>query len=480
MTSTDTRDHMATSAPRAFPAGFVWGSATAAYQVEGAAHDDGRQPSIWDTFCRTPGKVHNGDTGDIAVDQYNRYADDVALMSKIGLQAYRFSVAWPRIQPTGSGPANEKGLDYYERLVDSLLGAGIKPFLTLYHWDLPQPLEDAGGWPERDTAHRFADYAQIVYERLHDRVRSWTTLNEPWCSAFLGYGSGRHAPGRQNEADSIKAAHHLLLGHGEAVTAMRAMHEGDNEFGVTFNLAHASPVTDSAEDADAVRRIHIVQNRLFLDPTLLGEYDDELTTFIDGVAGTEHIHDGDAATIGASLDFLGINYYMPFVVRGGGEPDTVNPSPYSGAQDVAFEYGGRELTAMGWEVDAKTFEEVLTRVARNYPPIPIYVTENGAAYDDYSDPEGNVHDPRRRQYVHDHVGAMHDAMAAGADIRGYFLWSMFDNFEWAEGYAKRFGMVYVDYPTQTRIMKDSAHWYASVIASNSLMPVPVVAEPTAR
>ena len=455
---------------RSFPAGFVWGSATAAYQVEGAADADGRMPSIWDTFCRVPGAVHNGDTGDRAVEQYLRYRDDIALMKQINLAAYRFSVSWPRVQPTGSGAVNEKGLDYYERLVDALLADGIAPFLTLYHWDLPQPLEDAGGWPERDTADRFTDYAQIVYDRLGDRVKHWTTLNEPWCSAFLGYGSGRHAPGRRDEAASIRAAHHLLLGHGQAVTAMRAS-GGDNSFGVTFNLAYAAPVSDSAADADAVRRIDIMQNRIFLDPTLLGKYDDELLAHIETVGGAAHIQEGDAATIGAPLDFLGVNYYMPFLVRAGGEPDLESPSPYSGAQDVVFEDGGREHTAMGWEVDAPTFREVLTRVHRNYPPIPIYITENGAAYHDYSDPEGGVHDVERQQYVHDHLIAAHDAIADGADIRGYFLWSLLDNFEWAEGYAKRFGMIYVDYPSQARILKDSAHWYSKVIAANAIVPL---------
>ncbi|MDQ1709625.1 MAG: beta-glucosidase [Frankiaceae bacterium] len=454
-----------------FPPGFVWGSATAAYQVEGAVHADGRGPSIWDTFCRVPGAVHNGDTGDIAVDQYNRYEDDVALMTKIGLHAYRFSVSWARVQPAGSGAPNAKGLDYYDRLVDALRGAGLEPFLTLYHWDLPQPLEDAGGWPSRDTAHRFADYAQLVHDRLHDRVTHWTTLNEPWCSAFLGYGSGKHAPGRRDELDAVKAAHHLLLGHGEAVTAMRAQHTG-SRFGITLNLAHATAQTDSAADADAVRRIHLVQNRLFLDPVLLGTYDDELRAHVDSVGGSDHIQGGDGATIGVPLEFLGVNYYMPFVVSGGQQPNAAEPSPYSGAQDVTFEYGGRERTAMGWEVDASTFNDVLFRVHRDYPPIPIYVTENGAAYDDYSDPEGHVHDGRRRQYVHDHIAAMHDAMAAGADVRGYFLWSLLDNFEWSEGYAKRFGMVYVDYPTQTRILKDTALWYADTIRANAVAPLP--------
>lgn len=471
MTSTETSLLAAqATAETRFPDGFLWGSATAAYQVEGAAHDDGRLPSIWDTFCRKPGAVLNGDTGDVAVEQYYRYREDVAMMRTIGLAAYRFSTSWTRVQPTGTGQVNEKGLDYYERLVDALLADGVAPLVTLYHWDLPQPLEDAGGWPERDTAHRFADYAQIVYDRLRDRVSLWTTLNEPWCSAFLGYGSGRHAPGRRDEVASVRAAHHLLLGHGEAVTAMRAS-GGDSQFGVTFNLANAAPLTDSPADADAARRIHIAQNRLFLDPTLLGRYDDELLAHIEGVSGTQHILDGDAATIGVPLDYLGINYYMPFLVRAGGQPDLINPSPYAGAQDVVFEYGGRERTAMGWEVDAASFHDVLMRVHHDYPPIPLYITENGAAYHDYSDPEGHVHDAERQHYVHDHLAAAQAAIAAGADIRGYFLWSLMDNFEWAEGYSKRFGMVYVDYPSQQRILKDSALWYGSVIRGNALVPV---------
>jgi beta-glucosidase len=472
-----------------FPSGFLWGAATAAYQIEGAAAEDGRSPSIWDTYSHTPGRVRNGDTGDIAADHYHRYRDDVALMSELGLTAYRFSTSWSRVQPTGRGPAVERGLDFYRRLVDELLGAGITPVVTLYHWDLPQELEDAGGWPVRDTAERFGDYAALMAEALGDRVRHWTTLNEPWCSAFLGYGSGVHAPGRTDPADSLRAAHHLNLGHGRAVTALRsALPARAAQLSITLNLHEVRPLRASRADLDAARRIDAVGNRVFLGPILDGEYPQDLR------ADTAHLVDwdqlvspGDLTSISAPIDALGINYYSPTLVSAGSGPEgdaghaaagarddghgTSDQSPWPGSEAVLFHRppGGR--TAMDWSIDPSGLADLIGRLARDYPRLPLMITENGAAFDDYVSPEGRVHDPERIAYVHDHLAAVHAAMERGADVRGYFLWSLMDNFEWAYGYGKRFGAVYVDYPTQRRIPKSSAYWYAETIRRGAIPPI---------
>ncbi len=453
-----------------FPPEFLWGCATSAYQIEGAVADDGRGPSIWDTFSHLPGRVHNSDHGDRAADHYHRYDEDVRLMAELGLRVYRFSVAWPRVQPRGRGPANQRGLDFYRRLVDRLLDAGIEPWLTLYHWDLPQALEDDGGWPERDTAERFADYAQVVYGALGDRVRYWTTLNEPFCASLLGYGSGRHAPGRRDGAAAIRAAHHLLLGHGMAMRAMRAM-APDNQLGVTLNLYPVRPFSASAGDAEAARRVDGIQNRLFVDPILLGSYPADVLADLEPVSGLGHLRQGDEALIAAPIDVLGINYYQPYVVSAlppgiGGDPDFEAQFPGLSGVRAVQQDGPR--TANGWSVDAGGLLEVLTWLQRSYPRVPLVVTENGAAFDDYANPEGEIHDPERIGFLEGHFRAAHAALAQGVDLRGYFVWSLLDNFEWAEGYSKRFGLVYVDFPSQRRVLKDSARWYREVIARGGL------------
>jgi beta-glucosidase len=450
-----------------FPAGFRWGSATAAYQIEGAAGEDGRTPSIWDTFSRTPGKVRNGDTGDIAADHYHRVREDVALMKEVGITDYRFSLSWPRIQPTGSGPAAQKGLDFYRSLVDELLDAGIRPVATLYHWDLPQELEDAGGWPERATAERFAEYASLAAEALGDRVPTWTTLNEPWCAAFLGYGSGVHAPGRTDEAASLRAAHHLNLAHGLAVQALREALPGSSEVSLTLNLHVIRALSDAPEDRDAARRIDAVGNRVFLDPVFHGRLPEDLVADTVHLTDWSFVRDGDLKTISTPIDSLGVNYYSPSVVAAG---TSETPSPWPGAAErVRFLPAPGPRTAMDWPVDADGLYELLVRLRDELPGVPLLITENGAAYDDYADPEGEVHDPERVAYLDAHLAATHRAIADGADVRGYFLWSLLDNFEWAYGYGKRFGIVYVDFASQRRTPKDSARWYAQVIARGGLL-----------
>ncbi|MEQ4725800.1 GH1 family beta-glucosidase [Nonomuraea sp. B19D2] len=438
-----------------FDPGFLWGAATSSYQIEGAAAEDGREPSIWDVFAAQPGNVRDGDTGDVACDHYHRYRDDVALMAELGLRAYRFSVAWPRVQPRGSGAVNQRGLDFYRRLVDELLSRGIEPWPTLYHWDLPQPLEDAGGWPARDTALRFADYAAAVHDALADRVTHWTTLNEPWCAAFLGYATGEHAPGRREPAAAIHAVHHLLLGHGLAASAMSG-----SRVGITLNPTQASPATGAAEDLDAARRIDGVANRIFLDPLFRAAYPADVVQDLTEVTGFEHVRDGDLKMIAAPLDFLGVNYYTPAIVSGDGSAH--QPSPYVGSETVRFVDGGRPRTAMGWEVDEGGLSDLLVRLARDYPVTALYVTENGAAYDD------EVHDADRIAYLDGHLRACHDAVARGVPLRGYFAWSLLDNFEWAHGYSQRFGLVHVDFATLRRTPKDSARWYAEVIRRGGL------------
>ncbi|MFJ2651674.1 GH1 family beta-glucosidase [Streptomyces sp. NPDC087420] len=467
-----------TAAPLTFPAGFLWGTATAAYQIEGAAQADGRTPSIWDVYSRTPGKVRNGDTGDIATDHYHRWREDIAIMADLGVGAYRFSVSWPRVQPGGRGPASAKGLDFYRGLADGLLDKGIRPVVTLYHWDLPQELEDAGGWPERDTAFRFAEYAGLVADALGDRVGSWTTLNEPWCSAFLGYGSGVHAPGRTDPADALRAAHHLNLGHGLAVQALRERLPATAQVSVTLNLHHVRPLTEDPADVDAARRIDGTANRVFTGPMLEGAYPADVMADTATVTDWSFVHDGDTALIHQPLDFLGVNYYSPTLVshhtgpaahRSDGHGASEH-SPWAGADEVAFHQTPGERTAMGWTIDPEGLYELLLRVKRDHPGLPMMITENGAAFDDYAGPDGEVRDPERIAYLREHLAAVHRAIGAGADVRGYFLWSLLDNFEWAYGYGKRFGMVYVDYATQRRIPKSSAHWYGRLTRSGTLHP----------
>ncbi|MFF7033284.1 GH1 family beta-glucosidase [Streptomyces griseus] len=477
----DTVPQQASAATAPFPTGFLWGAATAAYQVEGAAAEMGRTPSIWDTFSHTPGKVLNGDTGDVAADHFHRYRDDVALMKRLGLQAYRFSVSWSRVQPTGRGPAVERGLDFYRSLVDELLAAGIKPVATLYHWDLPQELEDAGGWPERATAERFADYAAIMARALGDRVSMWTTLNEPWCSAFLGYGSGVHAPGRTEPAAALRAAHHLNLAHGRAAEALRANLPASAQTSVTLNLHQVRPLTDSEADADAARRIDAVGNRIFTGPMLKGAYPEDLLADTERLVNwSELVQEGDLAAIAAPIDVLGVNYYTPTIVStpADGAGDTRNDghgssdhSPWPGSEHVAFHLAeGRPVTAMNWSVKPEGLYDLLMDVSREHPDLALMVTENGAAFEDAPDADGRVHDPERIAYLHGHLEAVRRAVVDGADVRGYFLWSLMDNFEWGYGYAKRFGAVHIDYATQRRTPKSSAHWYGEVIARHALPP----------
>ncbi len=444
------------------PANFRWGTATSAYQIEGAVNADGRTPSIWDTFCRVPGAVDNGDTGDLACDHYRRMPQDVMLIRDLGLDAYRFSVAWPRVQPGGKGPANQAGLAFYDRLVDALLSSNIEPWLTLYHWDLPQELEDAGGWPNRDTAYRFADYAELVYDKLGDRVAHWTTLNEPWCSAMLGYVEGVQAPGRRDFGAGMHAIHHLLLGHGLAVQRLRAANKGNPlELGITLNLSTAKPATDSIADLEAARRADGLGTRIYLDPIWHGRYPEDVLA--DLAARDVHlpIEDGDLKTISAKLDTLGVNYY--FSLRSSGVDEDGRDRDGNGHPVGRGVLYGLPQTAMGWEIMPDDFAELLTRVGRDYPGVPVFVTENGAAFRDEPDAAGFVPDRDRIDYLASHIAAVQKARESGTDIRGYFVWSLLDNFEWAYGYDKRFGIVRVDYPSQQRIPKLSAHWYRDTI-----------------
>ncbi|MFI0820476.1 glycoside hydrolase family 1 protein [Streptomyces sp. NPDC021098] len=461
-----------------FPPGFLWGAAAAAYQVEGAAQEDGRTPSIWDTFSHTPGKVLGGDTGDVAVDHYHRFREDIRLMADLNLAAYRFSVSWSRVQPTGRGPAVQRGLDFYRGLVDELLSAGIQPVLTLYHWDLPQELENTGGWPERETAERFAEYAGIVAEALGDRVEYWTTLNEPWCSAFLGYGSGVHAPGRTERLAPLRAAHHLNLAHGLGAQALRAALPARAQIAISLNPAVVRPLTQDPADLDAQRRIDALANRVFSGPLLRGAYPSDLIEDTAAITDWSFVRDGDLAVIKHPLDALGINYYTPSLVSAatdnGDRParhdghGASTHSPWPGSERVAFHQTPGERTEMGWTVDPTGLYDLLMRYTREAPGVPLYITENGAAYDDKPDADGRVHDPERIEYLRAHLATAHRAIADGADLRGYFLWSLMDNFEWAYGYSKRFGAVYVDYPTQARVPKSSALWYADVARTGEL------------
>jgi beta-glucosidase len=473
------------SSARTFPPDFLWGSATAAYQIEGGATEGGRGPSIWDTFSHTPGTTLNGDTGDVAADHYHRYLEDVALMKDLGLQAYRFSVSWPRVQPGGSGAFNPEGIAFYSGLVDALLEAGVAPVVTLYHWDLPQELEDAGGWANRDTAYRFAEYAERMAHELGDRITVWTTLNEPWCSAYLGYGSGVHAPGRTDGAAALAAVHHLNLAHGLAARAIRGVLGEQAKVSITLNLHVIRPDDPgSAADLDAVRKIDALANRAFLGPVLDGQYPADLLSDTAAVTDWSFVQDGDLESIRTRIDVLGVNYYSTVRVRhhdgSGGQPQDdghgeSSASPWIGATDVAFVRQPGPYTAMGWNIEPAGMTELLLSLHRTYPDQPLMITENGAAFDDEVSPDGRVHDARRVAYLHDHIDAVGRAMDAGADVRGYFVWSLLDNFEWAYGYDRRFGIVRVDYDTLERTPKDSGHWYRELARTRTLPPVQAAA-----
>jgi beta-glucosidase len=458
---------------REFPPDFVFGAATAAYQIEGAYDEDGRGPSIWDTFSHTPGKVLNGDTGDVADDHYHRWRDDLDLMASLHLDAYRFSIAWPRLLPTGRGEINKAGLEFYDRLVEGLLERGISPAATLYHWDLPQPLQDEGGWTNRATAEAFADYAAVVGAALGDRVDRWITLNEPWCSAYLGHASGVHAPGLHDPAAALTALHHLNLAHGLAVPALRAHVRSGADVGVTLNLFAVRG--DGPTGTEAVRRIDALGNRAFLGPMLHGAYPDDLLTDTASITDWSFVHEGDLATIHQPIDFLGVNYYSTQLVRlrgsgppvAGELPGTFPDDTWPGAQDVEFLPQPGPATAMGWHVDPTGLDDLLHALATEVPGLPLYITENGAAYDDEV-LDGAVHDDDRVDYLRRHLGVCLDAIADGVDLRGYFVWSLLDNFEWAYGYAKRFGIVRVDYGSMARIPKDSARFYSEVARTHRL------------
>jgi beta-glucosidase len=445
-----------------FPEGFIWGAATSAYQIEGAVAEDGRGESIWDRFCRTPGAVIGGDTGDVACDHYRRWRDDIALMRHLGLGAYRFSIAWPRILPAGQGAVNGAGLDFYDRLVDGLLEAGITPFATLYHWDLPQPLEDAGGWPSRTVAEAFVGYADVVSRRLGDRVKHWITHNEPWCAAVLGYGEGLHAPGLRHGASMLAASHHLLLSHGWAVPVIRQNSPGA-QVGITLNLVPVAPASSDEADYDAFRRMDGAQNRWYLDPLYGRGYPPDVIA--DHIAagnlpaeGWRAERPGDLTAISARCDFLGVNYYMRAIGRAGAAAALPPPPPPQS-----------DVTDIGWEIYPDGLQEILTRVHFDYRPGTIYVTENGASYGTAPGDDGRIRDAARVRFLHDHLVAARQAIAAGVPLAGYFAWSLIDNFEWAYGYGQRFGITWVDYQSQQRVLKDSGHWYRRVIGDNRVV-----------
>jgi len=432
----------------AFPREFVWGAATAAFQIEGATHADGRGESIWDRFCSIPGKVANGDTGDEACDHYHRWPEDLELMSRLGLEGYRFSIAWPRVQPEGRGRANRTGLDFYRRLVEGLLEREITPLATLYHWDLPQRLQDQGGWASRDVVDRFTEYAQLVFDGLGDLVDSWITHNEPWVTSFLGYGSGVKAPGVADWQSALAAAHHVLLSHGRAARAFRAGgHTG--ELGITLDLTHVSG------EPEAARRLDGHRNRWFLDAVLRGSYPVDMVELYDERVGPlDFVHDGDLHEIGAPIDFLGVNFYQPAVAHPGDGPLAVEETRADGPR-----------TAMGWTVEPRSLTTLLLRLRRDYGDVPLVITENGASFEDPPvDGHSVVEDPDRVAYLRDHIAAVELAVGEGVDVRGYYVWSLLDNFEWEHGYDSRFGIVAVDFASQRRTPKRSALWYRDLIA----------------
>ena len=439
-----------------FPADFRWGLATAAYQIEGAAREGGRGPSIWDTFAHTPGLTRHGDTGDIACDHYHRWESDLELLAGLGVTDYRLSVSWSRLQPSGAGPLNDEGVAFYERVLTGLRHRGIRPLVTLYHWDLPQPLEDAGGWPVRATAERFGEYAGLVVDRLGHLADEWITLNEPWCSSFLGYGSGAHAPGRTDLRAAVAAAHHLNLAHGLALAAIRRA-SLTARVGISNIVTEILPRTASDEDAAAVTRLDAVSNRVFLDPVYLGEYSPAVLEQLGPLGLNELVAPGDLELISAPTDFAGINHYQRIIAWNdeAAEPWGLGDQPAEPA-----------TTSFGWSVIPDSLAAVLGRISREFTGLPLYVTENGASFDDYVDPEGGVDDEQRIDYLAGYLEAAGRAIASGVDLRGYYAWSFLDNFEWAEGYSKRFGLVYVDYRTQERIPKQSAHWYQRLIADH--------------
>ncbi|AZR73767.1 beta-glucosidase [Anoxybacter fermentans] len=442
---------------RYFPEDFIWGAATASYQIEGAYNEDGKGESIWDRFSHTPGKILNGDTGDVACDHYHRFREDVKLMKELGLDSYRFSISWPRVLPEGKGQVNEKGLDFYKQLVDQLLKAGIDPAITLYHWDLPQALQEKGGWANRDTAKYFVEYANLIFKELGDVVPLWITHNEPWVVSFPGHAFGEHAPGIKNYQTALQVAHNLLLSHGMAVQSFRQLGL-PGKIGITLNLTPVYPFSDNEADQKACDLQDAFINRWFLDPIFEGSYPEELHQIYRKKVGEFIIKNDDLEIINQKIDFLGINYYLRLVVKH-------NPD-YNifGVETVKPE--GREYTEMGWEVYPEGLYDLLIRLHKDYAPEALYITENGAAYQDQIDADGRVHDQKRIAYLKAHLKNAHRAIEAGVPVKGYYIWSLMDNFEWAFGYSKRFGLIYINYDNQQRILKDSAYWYRTIIAKN--------------
>jgi beta-glucosidase len=446
---------------RSFPPGFVWGIGTASYQIEGAVTEDGRRPSIWDTFSHTPGRIAHGDTGDVACDHYHRWAGDLDLLVEMGVPSYRFSIAWPRVMPDGR-TVNQPGVDFYKRLVDGLLDRGIDPVVTLYHWDLPQDLEDRGGWRNREIVDLFTDYAVVMGKEIGDRVPLVTTLNEPWCSAYLGHATGEHAPGLTDNALAYPVAHHLNLAHGRAVTALRGILPAEAQISVTLNLQEVLPASETPEDLAAAAHAEAISNRIFLEPMLRGRYPDDLLEGTAHLTDWSFVRDGDLAEIQAPLDLLGVNYYSPGMVTA-----TPGTTPWPGTDRAWRHDMDAPQTIMGWAIQPSALTDLLVRTHREFG-VPLVVTENGIAGHDAVGADGAVHDPHRIDYLHDHLGAVLDAVELGADVRGYFGWTLLDNFEWAWGYDKRFGLVHVDFADQTRTPKDSARWFTGVIERNEL------------
>jgi beta-glucosidase len=437
-----------------FPADFRWGCSTSSYQIEGAVADDGRGESIWDGFCATPGHIRDGSSGAVACDHYHRWPEDLDLARSLGVNAYRFSIAWPRIQPGGRGPALAKGLDFYDRLVDGMLARGLEPWATLYHWDLPQALQDQGGWAKRSTVDAFADYAGLVARHLGDRVKHWITHNEPWCTAFLGHAEGSHAPGVRDFGTAIQVCHHLLLSHGRAIPALRAASPGA-QIGITLSLHPTHAASEAAADHAAAQRHDGLRNRWWLDPLHGRGYPIDTLSLLGPLAPT--VAAGDLQEIATPCDFLGINYYFP---------EQVADAPGQGVlASRMVERPNVERTAFGWEVSPEGMVELLTRVQREWSPAPIYLTENGSTWDDVRLPDGRIDDVQRLSYLARHIAAAGQAIAQGVPLKGYFAWSLLDNFEWAEGYLRRFGLTYVDYATQTRTLKASGQWFARFLHS---------------
>ena len=441
-----------------FKDSFIWGTATSSYQIEGAIQTDGRGESIWDTFCRVPSAIDDNSSGEVACDHYNRFADDIKMIRNLGFKYYRFSIAWPRIFPQGRGTVETKGLDFYSRLVDELLKNNITPCVTLYHWDLPQTLEDEGGWPNRDTAMAFVDYADAMSRHLGDRVNLWTTHNEPWCASMLGYHQGRHAPGRTNLRDAVAASHHMLLSHGLSVPVIRN-NVADAKVGIVLNPVPGIPASTSEADHDAHRKFDGEFNRWYLDALYKGHYPEDMLEHFSADEtfenkGTDFIQDGDNEAIAAATDFLGINYYSRAIIAA--DPEAANPGKIPNP-------GPEMRTDMDWEVYPTGLYDLLKRIHDDYAPKEMYITENGAAYSEGPDADGRVRDHRRTSYIHGHLLAVKRAIADGVPVNGYFVWSLMDNFEWSFGYTKRFGIVYVDYETQKRFPKDSAYWLKSIM-----------------